>query len=338
MTKGSHLTLTVNCEGRGPCWNCGETGHLHNDCPLPDEKRDSEAFKQDRAEFLKNHHSLGVVIADMVDAVAVVAEVSGAGPQGGSPQVPQSGKWVKPSKSEHNHQMIEVNGALVAHYWDGSTSCWIQEVVQSPMMVPSYVQLSWASNDAASSVTPNTSLAANGMNPQNGNVAQDSLDAAERDAKLVAAQCTLTSAVDEIIRSIKWLLLGPTYMFSCFHVSPSPSNLDAVSLMLGFVETTLPWLSLGSHLLRYLLPGLCLLVSTLWTFTLGLEREMTVGESLFLHLLICMLLLFCTGFICKLQRCKTLHKGFQTDGKFQDCMVWLNEKLVIFCFFVWCRT
>jgi hypothetical protein len=83
--------------------------------------------------------------------------------------------------------MIEVNGALIAHRWESSTSRWIQEAAQSPMMVPSHVQLSLASNDAASSVTPNTSLAANGMNPQSGNVARDSLDAAARDAKLAAA-------------------------------------------------------------------------------------------------------------------------------------------------------
>ncbi len=126
-----------------------------------------------------------------------------AGRQGGLPQVPQSGKWAKPSKSEHNHQMIEVNGALIAHRWESSTSRWIQEAAQSPMMVPSHVQLSLASNDAASSVTPNTSLAANGMNPQSGNVARDSLDAAARDAKLAAAWRTLTLAVDEIIRLIK---------------------------------------------------------------------------------------------------------------------------------------
>jgi hypothetical protein len=103
-------------------------------------------------------------------------------------------------------------------------------------------------------------------------------------------------------------------MFSYLHVSPSPSNVDDVSLMIGFVETTLPWLSLGFRLLPYLLPGLCQVVSTLWTFALGLEREMTVGESLYLHLLICMLLLFCTGFICKPRRSKTLHEGFPTDS------------------------
>jgi hypothetical protein len=74
------------------------------------------------------------------------------------------------------------------------------------------------------------------------------------------------------------------------------------------MEATLPWLVIGFHLFALLIPQKCDLVSTLWTFILGLEREMTVGESLYLHLLICMLLYFCTGFVCEPRRDKTPDK------------------------------
>ncbi len=91
-------------------------------------------------------------------------------------------------------------------------------------------------------------------------------------------------------------------------ILPKSSLLDDVSPLVNFMEAMLPWLVVGFHLFPLLLPCMSDLVSTLWTFVLGLEREMTVGESIYLHLLICMLLYFCTDFVCEPRRDKTPDK------------------------------
>lgn len=44
----------------------------------------------------------------------------------------------------------------------------------------------------------------------------------------------------------------------------------------------------------------------MWNFVLGLEREMTLGESFYLSLLLSMLLLWMTGFVCEPYANKTV--------------------------------
>jgi hypothetical protein len=84
----------------------------------------------------------------------------------------------------------------------------------------------------------------------------------------------------------------------CVGLNPL-KRLDDVSPSMIELETSLPWLIIGSRLLALLMPRTRSLAFTMWTFVLGLEREMSVSESLYLHLLICMLLYFCTGFVCE---------------------------------------
>jgi len=186
-SKGSHSTFTA--EGRsgiGPCWTCGQYGHLSRDCTLPDDQQDSEAIRKRKEESREKSR----------------LRWGGRGGRGGrgrggrtqsSSQPPSSGKWAKPAKSERGKRTIEVNGAMVAHHWDGNKSQWVADATV-PVQVPTQVSVppqallsghdSTGTRSIASSQQPNNG----GMNPQTGSLAADSIDAAANAARLAATQ------------------------------------------------------------------------------------------------------------------------------------------------------
>jgi hypothetical protein len=195
--KGSHSTFSAEGgKGRGPCWVCGKIGHYSRDCTLPEDQRDSNAYEKRREESRRlrwgNRGRKG-----------------GRGGSGGSgqgrghgdgssqsPQVPKSGKWAKPAKSERGKRTIEVKGAMIAHHWDGNKSQWIADT-PAPIQAPSQVLLS--GHDTTN--TPAESLQSTGST-NSGTLATNSLDAAANAARVAAAQRSFSTAVDAFVGQI----------------------------------------------------------------------------------------------------------------------------------------
>jgi len=50
-TKGSHSSFSAEGGGgRGPCWTCGQYGHLSHECPLPEDQQDPAAIQKWKEE------------------------------------------------------------------------------------------------------------------------------------------------------------------------------------------------------------------------------------------------------------------------------------------------
>jgi len=95
-------------------------------------------------------------------------------------------------------------------------------------------------------------------------------------------------------------------LHNVLHVGLNPFSKQLVYLVIG--SRLLPYLlppmirgcvMTASCLQRELLPVLWSFILGTWTVVLGLEREMSVAECFYLHLLQCLLLYFCTGFVCE---------------------------------------
>jgi hypothetical protein len=100
--------------------------------------------------------------------------------------VPTSGKWAKPSNAEKGKRIIEVKGTMIAHHWDKNSSQWIADATL-PAQVPTQVQLSGSSTINSSLAGSQQLPASSNTNPQSGNLAANSIDAAAQAARAAAA-------------------------------------------------------------------------------------------------------------------------------------------------------
>jgi hypothetical protein len=203
-TTGSHSTFSAEGSGRGPCWHCGKNDHLAAECPLPVDQRDPEAYKRRQAASKQEWRAQWSGRSGR-GGRGRRGNSSGHGGRGQSTkevQVPKSGKWAQPSKSEHNHRSIEVNGALVAHHWDSLQSRWIPESTATTPITQVLVP-------PTDHVPPNSSISVDyqqsgsGTSSLQSNLATDSIDAAANAARQTAARRTFATAMDAFMDQLE---------------------------------------------------------------------------------------------------------------------------------------